>query len=80
MEISDITLRSQSKMGVSFDEHGEEGVYEGSLYVSHADRDGRWGVEFGIVDGSDTFDIYEKEHIIAVRDVLTNIINNMEAS
>ena len=79
MEISDITLRSQSKTGVVFDEHGEEGVYEGTLFVSRADRDGLC-VEFAIVDGGDSFDIYEKEHIIAVRDVLTNIINEMEAS
>lgn len=75
----DISLRSQSKMGAVFDEHDEDGVYEGSLHVSRADRNGLC-VEFAIVDGSDTFDIYEKEHIIAVRDVLTNIINDMEAT
>ena len=79
MEILDITLQSQSKMGVAFDEY-YDGTYEGSLHVSRADRDGRSCVEFGIIDGSDTFNIYEKEHIIAVRDILTNIINDMEAS
>tara|TARA_R100000951_G_C2588063_1_gene164087 strand:- start:175 stop:411 length:237 start_codon:yes stop_codon:yes gene_type:complete len=75
----DVSLRSQGKTSISFDEHDDDGVYEGSLYVSRADRDGLC-VEFAIVDGSDTFDIYEKEHIIAVRDVLTNIINDMEAA
>jgi len=72
-------MRSQSKMGVEFDEHDEDGVYEGTLYVSHADRDVPC-VEFAIVDGSDTFNIYDPEHIIAVRDVLTNIINDMETT
>ena len=74
----DVSLKSQGKTSITFDEH-VDGVYEGSLYVSHADRDGLC-VEFAIVDGCDTFDVYEKEHIIAVRDVLTNIINDMEAS
>ena len=80
MENLDIRLRHQGTTYIAFDEHGEDEVYEGSLYVSNPIRDGRLSVEFAIVDGSDSFDVYEKKHIIAIRDVLTNIINEWEAS
>ena len=80
MENLDISVRHHDKTYVEFDEHGEEGVYEGSLYVSRNEQDGRSCVEFAIIDGSDTFNIYEKEHIIAVRDVLINIVDEWEAS
>jgi hypothetical protein len=76
----DVSLKSQDKKNVKFHEYNG-GVYEGSLYVTyHADLNGIECVEFLILDGGESFDIYEKEHIIAVRDVLTNIINDMEAS
>ncbi|MAH42096.1 MAG: hypothetical protein CMO41_07630 [Verrucomicrobiales bacterium] len=79
MENLDVSVRHQGKTYIAFDEHDDDGVYEGTLYVSRADRDGLC-VEFAIADGGDAFNVYEKEHIIAVRDVLTNIINDMEAS
>ena len=76
----DVSLKSQGKTSITFEEFNG-GVYEGSLMEKHyPDLNGIECVEFLILDGGECFDIYEKEHIIAVRDVLTNIINDMEAS
>ena len=76
----EVSLKSQGKTSITFEEFNG-GVYEGSLLVKHyPDLNGIECVEFLILDGGECFDIYEKEHIIAVRDVLTNIINDMEAS
>lgn len=74
----DVSLGSKGTTNVTFHQH-YHGVYEGSLYVTSY-RLPHWGVHFCLTDGSDSFDIREKEHIVAVRDILTNIINDMEAS
>ena len=76
----DVSLKSQGKTSITFEEFNG-GVYEGSLLVKyHPDLNGIECVEFLLLDGGECFDIYEKEHVVAIRDVLTNIINYMEGS
>ena len=76
----DVSLKSQGKTSITFEEFNG-GVYEGSLFVKyHPDLNGIECVEFLLLDGGECFDIYEKEHVVAIRDVLTNIINYMEGS